>query len=46
LDAGKIDDGIIKGASEDSGDFVEWANNYQHYISIRRNLEIKLQHVA
>jgi hypothetical protein len=35
-----------KGESEDTEDFVEWANDYQHYISIRRDLEIKLQHVA
>jgi hypothetical protein len=35
-----------KGESEDTEDFLEWANDYQHYISIRRNLEIKLQHVA
>ena len=25
-----------KGQSEDSEDFVEWANDYQHYIAIRR----------
>ena len=35
-----------KGESEDSEDFVEWANDYQHYMSIRRDLEIKLSHVA
>ena len=35
-----------KGKSEDTEDFVDWANDYQHYISIRRDLEIKLQHVA
>lgn len=35
-----------KGESEDTEDFVDWANDYQHYISIRRDLEIKLQHVA
>ena len=35
-----------KGESEDTEDFVEWANDYQHYISIRRDLEIKLHHVA
>jgi hypothetical protein len=32
-----------KGESEDTEDFVEWANDYQHYISIRRDLEIKLR---
>jgi len=35
-----------KGESEDSEDFIEWANDYQHYMSIRRDLEIKLHHVA
>jgi hypothetical protein len=35
-----------KGESEDSEDFIEWANDYQHYLSIRRDLETKLQHVA
>ena len=35
-----------KGQSEDSEDFVEWANDYQHYIAIRREIEAQLQHVA
>ena len=35
-----------KGEAADTEDFVEWANDYQHYMSIRRDLEIKLQHVA
>ena len=35
-----------KGESEDSEDFIEWSNDYQHYMSIRRDLEIKLHHVA
>jgi hypothetical protein len=35
-----------KGKSEDSEDFVEWANDYQHYISIRSEIEGRLQHVA
>jgi hypothetical protein len=35
-----------KGESEDSEDFIEWANDYQHYLSIRQDLETKLQHVA
>jgi hypothetical protein len=35
-----------KGESDDAEDFVEWANDYQHYLSIRRDLEIRLQHVA
>lgn len=35
-----------KGESEDSEDFIEWANDYQHYIVIRREIEAQLQHVA
>ena len=35
-----------KGESEDSEDFVEWANDYQHYIAIRREIEAQLPHVA
>lgn len=26
--------------------FVEWANDYQHYLEIRLELEKKLQHAA
>ena len=29
-------DKFTKGQSEDSEDFVEWANDYQHYLAIRR----------
>jgi len=35
-----------KGESEDSEDCIEWANDYQHYMSIRRDLEIKLHYAA
>ncbi len=39
-------DKFSKGQSEDSEDFVEWANDYQHYIAIRCEIEGHLQHVA
>lgn len=39
-------DKFSKGQSEDSVDFIEWANDYQHYMTIRREIEIQLQHVA
>ncbi len=39
-------DKFSKGQSEDSEDFVEWANDYQHYMAIRREIEGHLQHVA
>jgi hypothetical protein len=35
-----------KGQSEDSAEFVEWANDYQHYIAIRSEIEGRLQRVA
>jgi hypothetical protein len=34
---GQISDDIV---------FVEWANDYQHYLEIRLALEKKLQHAA
>ena len=39
-------DKFSKGHFEDSIDFVEWANDYQHYLAIRLELERQLQHVA
>ena len=35
-----------KGLLEDSAEFVEWANDYQHYIAIRLELERQLQNAA
>ena len=32
-------DKFSKGQLEDSEDFVEWANDYQHYVTIRREIE-------
>jgi len=39
-------DKFSKGKIEDSTDFVEWANDYQHYIAIRNDLERHLRNVA
>ena len=39
-------DKFAKGQSKDSEDFVEWANDYRHYVAIRREIEVHLQHVA
>lgn len=39
-------DKFTKGQSEDSEDFVEWANDYQHYLAIRREIEAQLQHAV
>ena len=38
--------GYEKGRREDSMDFVEWANDYQHYLAIRVEIEKQLRHVA
>ncbi len=32
-------DKFSKGQLEDSEDFVEWANDYQHYVTIRLEIE-------
>ena len=39
-------DKFRKGQMEDSIDFVEWANDYQHFLSIKLEIERYLQHVA
>ncbi|MBA3027544.1 MAG: hypothetical protein FP816_01850 [Desulfobacteraceae bacterium] len=35
-----------KGLLEDSAEFIEWANDYQHYLALYRNVERRLQNVA
>lgn len=35
-----------KGSMEDSVDFVEWSNDYRHYLAIRTEIEKHLRHVA
>lgn len=32
-------DKFSKGQLEDTEDFIEWANDYQHYIVLRREIE-------
>jgi hypothetical protein len=39
-------DRFEKGKEEDSVDFVQWANDYQHYLAIRFEIEKHLLHVA
>ncbi|GEM_PF-869769 len=39
-------DKFCKGQMEDSVDFVEWANDYQHYIAIKLEIERQMQHVS
>ncbi len=35
-----------KGLMEDSVDFVEWSNDYRHYLAIRTEIKKHLRHVA
>ncbi len=35
-----------KGEMEDSIEFVEWSNAYEHFIEIRHKIERRLQNVA
>jgi len=39
-------DKFRKGEMEDSQDFVEWANDYQHYIALRSEMEALLRNAA
>lgn len=39
-------DKFSKGELEDSAAFVDWANDYRHYLAIRADLERQLEHVA
>ena len=34
------------GKLEDSVDFVEWSNAYEHFMAIRERIEKKLRHAA
>ena len=37
---------FAKGLTEDSEEFVEWANDYQHYLAIRQDVDTKLRHAG
>jgi hypothetical protein len=39
-------DKFSKGALEDSEDFIEWSNGYQHYLALKLDLEKQLRHAA
>ncbi len=34
------------GEMEDSVDFLEWSNAYEHYMAIRERIEKRLRHAA
>ncbi len=37
-------DRFSKGQMEDSEEFVEWANDYQHYLALRQDVDVRLHH--
>jgi hypothetical protein len=39
-------DQYTKGLLSDSEEFFEWANDYQHYLAMRGEIEERLQHAA
>lgn len=39
-------DRFTKGQTEDSEDFTEWANDYQHYLDIRQEVDTRLHHAV
>jgi hypothetical protein len=39
-------DKFTKGLLDDSIDFVEWSNDYQHFLSLKIELDERLSHAA
>ena len=39
-------DRFSKGQMDDSIDFIEWSNDYQHYLAIRFEIEKQIQNAA
>ncbi len=39
-------DRFAKGQTEDSKEFIEWANDYQHYLALREEVEAKVRHAG
>ena len=39
-------DKFRKGQMEDSIDFIEWSNDYRHYLAIRFEIEKQIQNAA
>jgi len=37
---------FINGQLEDSEDYIEWANDYKHYVMLRRDIVDQLHNVA
>jgi len=39
-------DRFSKGQTGDSEEFVEWANDYQHYLALRQEVDTRLRHAG
>jgi len=39
-------DRFVKGKTEDSEEFVEWANDYQHYLALREDVVARTRHAG
>ena len=39
-------DSYTKGKLQDTEDFVEWANDYKHYMALKLEVERSIRHVA
>ena len=46
MDSEEFFNQYTKGHLKDSEKFVEWANDYQHYLTMRVDIEDRLQHAA
>jgi hypothetical protein len=46
MDSEEFFDQYNRGQLADDLMFIEWANDYRHYLDLRQNLEKKLQNVA
>lgn len=46
MDSEEFYDRFRQGKTEDDADSVDWANDYRHYIELRRTVEDSLQDVA
>ncbi len=43
LESEEFFDEFSKGKTVDSEEFVEWANDYQHYLALREAVEAKIR---
>ena len=46
MDSEEFFDQYHRGQLPDDAAFIEWANDYRHYLDLRQKLENRLKHVA